>query len=192
MRLFLLVRHAESLLNADDRVNADPAQDVDLTERGKEQARRLGTQLAHLPLDVCVHTRFPRTRRTAELALSGRDVPFREEPLLDDIDVGDLDGLTMAQYRAWKRAHAFAEPLPGGESRVDAALRYAEAYDRLADGPEGCVLVVCHEMPIRYALNAAGGSDRPDEPGRDVPNAIPFLFEETTLRAATKALARLA
>jgi probable phosphoglycerate mutase len=88
MRYFLLSRHAESVLNLEHRVNGDPTLDVPLTERGEEEARALGRQLADLPLDACIHTRFPRTRLTAELALAGRDVPFAVEPLLDDIDIG--------------------------------------------------------------------------------------------------------
>ena len=49
--------------------------------------------MANIPLDACVHTRFPRTRETAEIALGERvDVPLVVEPLLDDIDIGDLEG----------------------------------------------------------------------------------------------------
>ena len=53
-----------------------------------------------------MHTRFERTLRTADLALEGRDVPRSSEPLLDDIDVGELDGVSIDTYRAWKRRTA--------------------------------------------------------------------------------------
>jgi broad specificity phosphatase PhoE len=46
------------------------------------------------------------------------------------------------------------------------------------------VLVVCHEIPIRYALNAAGGSDDLDGPAHAIPNATPYLFDEPALRRA--------
>src|SRR5271167_2951095 len=115
MALFILARHAQSTLNASERVNGDPRVHVELTEQGVEQARRLGLQLAELPIDLCIHTRFERTRRTAAIALEGRGVPFREEPLLDDIDVGLLEGRTTAEYRAWKHAHSRGDLLPGGE-----------------------------------------------------------------------------
>ena len=83
MRVFVLCRHGESQLNIERRVNGDPAVPVALTERGREEAGRLGEQVAHLALDVCVHTRFPRTRETAEIALADRDdVPLAVEPLL--------------------------------------------------------------------------------------------------------------
>ena len=52
--------------------------------------------------------------------------------------------------------------------------------------PEGCVLVVCHEIPIRYALNAADGSDDLDGPEHTIPNAIPYLFDRPALERAAQ------
>ena len=45
------------------------------------------------------------------------------------------------------------------------------------------MLVVCHEIPVRYALNAAAGSDDLDGPEHAIPNATPYLFDETRARA---------
>ena len=192
MRLAVLVRHAHSQLNLENRVNGDPARPVPLTDEGREEARLLGIQLASLPLDACVHTRFARTRETAELALAGRDVPFELEPLLDDIDVGELEGSTLDDYRAWKRAHTRDDPFPGGESLNAAARRYADAYRRLLERPWRCVLVVCHEIPIRYAVNAAAGSSELDRPVHDIPNARPVLFGDEALARAAERLDALA
>jgi broad specificity phosphatase PhoE len=189
VRLFILARHGHSTLNVESRVNGDPSVAVPLTEDGRAQAALLGLQLSELPLELCVHTRFGRTLETARLALAGRDVPFVEEPLLDDIDVGDLEGASIADYRAWKAAHARSVPFPGGESLDDAARRYATGFTSLLERPERCTLVVCHEIPIRYALNAAAGSADPDGPAHAIPNATPFLFDETALRRAAERLA---
>ena len=187
MRLFVLARHAHSTLNVDGRVNGDPSVPVPLTEQGHAEARRLGTQLAELPLDLCVHTRFARTRETAEEALRDRDIRFIEEPLLDDIDVGEFEGQTIADYRAWKAEHQRSDRFPGGESLDDAARRYARAFNGLLERAEQTVLVVCHEIPIRYALNAAAGSDDLDGPAHVLPNATPYLFDyESLVRAAKR------
>ena len=191
MRLFVLTRHGESVLNVERRVNGDPSVDVPLTPRGEEEARRLGEQVAHLPLDACVHTRFPRARATAEIALSEReDVPLLVEPLLDDIDLGELDGALLEDYRAWKHGHARSVPFPGGESLDDAARRYAEAFRRLLAAPHGCLLVVSHEIPVRYALNGAAGSDSLDGPAHEVSNAVPYLFDEEALERAVRGIER--
>src|SRR4051812_10818368 len=103
MRLFVLSRHAESTLNLEGRVNGDPSVAVPLTGAGREAAARLGSELAGVPLDLCVHTRFRRTLETAEIAVAGRGVPLVEEPLLDDVAVGELEGEPIDAYRAWKR-----------------------------------------------------------------------------------------
>src|SRR5262249_10532710 len=157
--LLVFARHGESTLNLERRINGDPLVPVALTPEGESQARRLGLELAGIPIDLCFHSRFPRTRQTAELALAGRAVPFHEEPLLDDIDVGELDGQPIADYHAWKDAHTRADAFPGGESLDDAAHRYAEVFRQLAGGEGEHVLVLTHEIPIRYALNVLAGSD---------------------------------
>jgi broad specificity phosphatase PhoE len=192
VRLFVIARHAESTLNEVSLVNGDPSVQVDLTERGREEAALLGLQVANIPLDACFHTRFARTRETARIALAGRDVELYEEPLLDDIDVGELEGKPIDVYRTWKRAHTRDDRFPDGESMNDAARRYAEGFARLLAAPYKHVLVVSHEIPLRYALNGAAGSDQLDGPVRNLENAKPFLFEEEALRRAVRRIERLA
>ena len=191
MRLFVLTRHAESVLNIEDRVNGDPTVRAPLTDRGRGEAALLGLQIRGLPVDACLHTRFGRTLETAQIALAGRDVPLFEEELLDDIRVGELEGWTVGEYRAWKREHTRADRFPGGESLDEAARRYADGYRRLLEQPHECVLVVCHEIPIRYALNAVGDSDDLDSPVHEIPNAAPFLFGEEALNKAAERIAQL-
>jgi broad specificity phosphatase PhoE len=192
VRLFVLARHAHSTLNAAGRINGDPAVPVALTREGREDARELGLAIAHVPLDLCVHTRFERTAETARIALGPRRIETIEEPLLDDVDVGDLEGWTIEDYRSWKKQHRRSDPFPGGESLDDAARRYARAYRRLLERTERNVLVVCHEIPIRYAVNAAAVSDDLDGPEHAIPNATPFLFDAPSLERAAVRLELLA
>ena len=191
MHLFVLVRHGQSTLNLTRQVNGDPAVSVPLTEQGRAEATALGLQVAGIALDLCLHTRFGRTRETAELALAGRSVPLEVEPLLDDVYVGDLEGRSIDDYRAWKRAHTRADAFPGGESLDEAALRYARAFERLLARPEHSVLAVCHEIPVRYALNAAAGSPDLDGPAHSLGNCIPHLFDEDGLQRAVDGIRRL-
>lgn len=175
------------MLNEQRRISGDPSVDVPLTPQGEEQARRLGEQVAHVPIELCIHTRFGRTETTAALALAGREIALECEPLLDDIDVGALDGAPIDAYRAWKREHSRKDPFPGGESLDEAALRYAEAYRRLLRRDARTTLVVCHEIPLRYALNGASGSEDLDGPIHALPNAAPYCFDAEALgRAAVR------
>lgn len=193
MRLFLIARHGQSTLNVEQRINGDPDVRVDLTEEGRADAQGLGQQIANFPIGLCIHTRFDRTRQTAQIALEGRDVPFEVDPLLDDIYVGDLEGETIEDYRAWKKEHSRADRFPGGESLVETARRYALALRKLIERetPE-VVLVVTHEIPIRYALNAAAGSDDLDGPMHEIRNATPYLFDEPSLLRAAERIDELA
>jgi broad specificity phosphatase PhoE len=138
-----------------------------------------------------VHSRFGRTLETAAIALEGRDVPCEVEPLLDDIDIGELEGQTLEEYRAWKRAHTRRDRFPGGESLDEAARRYAQAYRKLLARPETSVLVVTHEIPLRYAINAADGSDNLDGPAHELTNATPYLFDDSALAQAVEQIERL-
>ena len=190
VRLLLLARHGQSLFNVSGVVNGDPALDRGLSEAGRGAAATLGVQLAALPIDLCVTSRFPRAQETARLALGARAAAVRSEvdPDLDDIRIGDLEGRTLADYRLWKRSHARADRFPGGESLDEAASRYAGAFARLAARTEDTILCICHEIPVRYAINAAAGSSDPDRPFHDVPNATPFLFDAEALRRAAASL----
>jgi broad specificity phosphatase PhoE len=188
-RLFVLARHGESTLNADRVINGDPAVEVRLTENGRRESQLLGDQLNNAPLELCVVTRFGRTRETAEIALEGREVPIEVEPLFDDVDVGDLEGESIDAYRAWKHAHHRNHPFPGGESLDAAASRYARALESLLARPQRTILVVAHEIPVRYALNAAEESDDPDSPHHEIANATPYLFGEERLARAAARLA---
>jgi hypothetical protein len=50
--------------------------------------------------------------------------------------------------------------------------------------PHDTVLAITHEIPIRYALNGAGGSDSLDGPAHEVENAVAYLFDDEALARA--------
>jgi 2,3-bisphosphoglycerate-dependent phosphoglycerate mutase len=190
--MFLLVRHGQSVLNVAGVINGDPARDPGLSDQGIEQATQLAGQIAHFPIDLAVVSPFPRAMQTADIAVGGRAVPRVVDHELGDVRIGELEGGSLADYRH-SGPHADRDlPFPGGESLNDAARRYAAAFERLCDRSEQTTLVVCHEIPVRYAVNAAGGGAELDAPLHDVPNATPYLFDEPALREAAIRIAQLA
>ncbi len=191
MRLFVLARHGQSVLNVRRMVNGDPHRPVDLTARGEEEARRLSEQIRHIPIALAVCTRFLRTRRTAEIALEGRAVPLVVERALDDIDVGALDGHSVSEFRIWKRGHRWGDPFPDGESLCAAARRYTGAFRSLLRRPEPAILVVCHAAPIRFLLDAADALAPLADSPRVVGNAVPYFFDEEGLASAADRLEEL-
>jgi broad specificity phosphatase PhoE len=192
MRLFLLARHGQSLFNVDSVVNGDPALDRGLSEQGIEEAGRLAGQLAGLPVDLGAVSPFPRALQTANIALAGREVPHLVDEDLGDVRIGDLEGKSLDAYRETPAHSNRKERFPGGESLDEAALRYATAVRRLLARSEPTTLVVCHEIPVRYLVNAAGGSDELNGPLRFVANATPYLFDEAALHRAAERIQQLA
>jgi len=192
MRLFVLARHGQSLFNVDKVVNGDPALDRGLSEQGIEEAERLGGEIAALPIDLTAVSPFPRALQTANIALGNRQVPHLVDDDLGDVRIGELEGKTLDEYRAAPAHTNRKERFPGGESLDEAAMRYADALERLLARAERTILVVCHEIPARYVVNAAGGSDDLNGPLRAVANATPYLFDDASLRRAVERIRELA
>jgi broad specificity phosphatase PhoE len=194
VRILLLARHGQSLFNVEGIVNGDPARDRGLSPLGASQAAHLEGQLAALAIDLCVTSEFPRAKETARLALGSRADATATivDAGLNDVQIGELEGESLDAYHAWKRGHPAGAAFPGGESLGDAARRYADAFDRLLGRPEGTVLCVCHEIPVRYAVNAAHGSDKLNGPIHDVANATPYVFDAAGLGRAIPRLRELA
>jgi broad specificity phosphatase PhoE len=185
----ILVRHGESESSAGRTCNGDPARAGNgLTERGREQARALGLELADESIDLCATSEFARTRETAELALAGRDVTRIVVPELNDIRFGRFEGGGLDEYRAWAGAHGPDDQCPGGgESRAQAARRFAAGYRTVLAHPEQTALVVAHVLPIRYALSALADQD-PTPLIERVVECEPFRVSDAQLE---RAVARL-
>lgn len=192
MRLFLIARHGQSLFNVDKVVNGDPALDRGLSKQGVAEAQRLASQIAALPLDLVVVSPFPRAQQTAEIALGGREVAQVVDDDLGDVRIGELEGASLDDYRRAPAHSNRGERFPGGESLDEAALRYARAFEGLLAREEPTTLVVSHEIAVRYAINAASGSDELDGPVHSVANAAPYLFDEGSLGRTVARIRQLA
>jgi broad specificity phosphatase PhoE len=161
MDAVILARHGESDLSARGLVSGDPSvAGGGLTAAGREQARALGRMVAAEPVELAVTSEFLRARETAAIALDGRGVPELVLPELNDIRFGRYEGGLLSDYRAWARSAGPSDDCPGGgESRAAAAARFARSYRAILARPERLALVVCHGLPVRYAVNAAQGRD---------------------------------
>ena len=171
LRAFVLARHGESTLNLERRVNGDPGVPVRADGAGREESRRLGEQMAHFPLDACVHTRFPRTLETAD------DRARRARGRARSSSSRSSTTSTSATSRASRSrstapgstATRAATAFPGGESLDDAARRYAAAFRALL---ELAVAARCSSSatrsPSATRLNGAAGSDSLDGPAHEI------------------------
>jgi broad specificity phosphatase PhoE len=186
VQVLLLTRHGRSQLNVAGVVNGDPRLDPGLSVQGIAEAQRLESQIAGIAIDLCVVSHFPRAQQTVDIAIgeARTSVPRVIDPELGDVRIGDLEGRPLQAYRDWKRGHGRHDAFPGGESLDNAARRYATAFERLLEREETTILCVCHEIPVRYAVNAAAGSESLDAPAHDIANAAPYVFDAAGLARA--------
>jgi broad specificity phosphatase PhoE len=188
----ILARHGESELSVVGTVNGDPATACTLTHAGEAQARRLGERLRGTPIDLCITSEFERVRRTADLALAGRDVARLALAELNDVRFGRFEGGTLTDYRQWASANAPTVDAPGGgESRSATVARYVRAYRTILARPERAILVVAHGLPIRYVLDALDDVD-PAPLVEQVPYAEPCRLTRSELERAVERLDRWA
>jgi broad specificity phosphatase PhoE len=192
VRRAILARHGESEYSAYGRLNGDITVPVALTQQGISEASALGESLEQQQVDLCVTSEFQRARETADIALAGRDVPRLLDPRLNDPLIGRYEGADVEEYRAWASSSASSSaPEPDGESRLAIVERYAQAFRDLLARPEETILVVCHSLPVSYALGAREGTP----PSARVPlaeHAKPYPFTAAELDAATALLERWA
>lgn len=154
----LFVRHGESEFSVKALVNGDPHVLGPLTEIGRQQARQLGERLAGEPIGLCIVTEFPRTVETADLILGDEPVPRLVVPELNDPFYGSFEGGPLSRYRKWAATHGPEDVPPGGgESRLAIAHRYLEGFRIVLARSESTVLVVCHSLPVAFALAGADG-----------------------------------
>jgi probable phosphoglycerate mutase len=191
-RRFTFVRHASTVYNGLRLLNGDPRIPVPLDAGGRVAAARLAESLARCPFDLALHTLFARTRETLGILLAHRRaIPVALEPAFDDIDVGEFEGRDVETYRAWRRLHGPAERVPGGESRLGALARYAAGCDHLLGRHDACaVLLVVHDVPMRFLRNALLGADPLDGPVRTIANLERLTVTESQLGAALALMRR--
>lgn len=146
----VLIRHAETDLNA-ARVLQWP--DTPLGERGRAQARALGSRFATSPPAAILSSDMARARDTAQAISRATGVPVVESALLGERDFGTLRGRRYDELDADPIRDERAPP--GGESMAAFRDRVGRAFDwvlgvRRAAG--GDVLVVTHGLVIRVLL----------------------------------------
>jgi len=130
MHKLVLMRHGESQWNLENRFTGWT--DVDLTEAGREQARKAGELLKRegYEFDLAYTSVLKRAIRTLWIALDAMDTMYLPTGIswrLNERHYGALQGLNKAETAArfgdaqvliWRRAYAIApDPLPADDPR---------------------------------------------------------------------------
>ena len=163
-RLYL-VRHGATPLTAEDRFSG--AENVFLSDVGREQAGRLGERLADDHITAIYASPLDRTMETARIL--GR--PLRLEPLsrdgLREISHGHWEGRTRkevetqfaAEYTAWE-ADPFTFAPEGGESGISVLARALPVIrEIIVQHKDENILVVSHKATLRLVISSLLGFD---------------------------------
>ncbi len=157
MRL-ILVRHGETHLNRDGRIQG--INDTSLDELGRSQAQAVSKALSRdLPFQLYASP-IARARETAQIISRALGVPLKTVAEFREADAGELEGLTGAEMR--ERYPEFAErwaedsgtaQMPGGESLAEVQDRAWRAISRISQAHgEGTVVVVSHNFVIQTVV----------------------------------------
>ena len=189
MARLILVRHGQSVWNAANRFTGWT--DVDLSEKGVEEADEAGLQLADIRFDVVHTSDLIRAQRTAEIILghnqaSGDDVPTRYDWRLNERHYGALQGLNKTetaekhgaeQVHVWRRSYDVAPP--EGESLEMTAQRTIPYFiDEIVPDLEGGlnVLVSAHGNSLRSIVMHIEGISPEEIVSLEIPTGEPIHY----------------
>ncbi len=150
MRIYL-IRHGETVFNA-SRTIQHPH--TPLSERGLEQARRLGERMRGLPLSAILTSDYARAYATAEAVAATTGAPLQVREALRERNLGDHRGTPFAELV--EDVFAADHHPPNGESwpqfhqRVEHAWREVTAF---AQSAAGDFAVVSHALVCRALVD---------------------------------------
>ena len=160
----MLVRHGETAWNQERRIQGGSS-DVELSEVGRKQAERLGLALKEMKIDAIYSSPLKRALDTAQAIASQHKLTVRVESDLREMEVGDLEGVPIAELGAnfsqflleWRQGQGL-EKLPGGESVADLADRVWETVqDIIEKHRRETVVVVSHYFAVVVIICKALG-----------------------------------
>ncbi len=162
----ILIRHGESIGNINKKIYSEtPDYKLNLTERGKEQAKQAGEELKNIIKDESVFfyvSPFWRTRETFQnikKELTGNAIQYREEPRIREQEWGHLRTPSETELieLARQKYGTFYFRFPNGESGADVYDRVSDFFNTLhrdfekENYPQNCV-VITHGLTLRLFL----------------------------------------
>ena len=189
-RVFM-VRHGATVLSAEDRFAG--ATDVELSDEGREQTRRLAERLSEEKISTVYASPLGRTVETASILAAPHKLEVQTRDGLREINHGRWEQMTRREVEekfpeeaaAWEKdPYTFAPA--GGESGLAVTARALPALiDIVRKHPGENVLVVSHKATIRLLLSSLLGFD--PRRYRDNLDQKPAALNIVDFRDATRA-----
>ena len=131
---------------------------IDLSDTGRDQARRLGERLAGLAVAAVYASPIERTTQTAEAVAGHHGLPVRPLPGVIEADYGEWTGgqiAELAKTDLWKTVQRVPSRarFPSGESIAEMQSRMVAALEAVvAEHAGDLIVVVSHADPIKAAI----------------------------------------
>jgi broad specificity phosphatase PhoE len=160
-----LVRHGATTLTAEDRFAG--ATNVQLSDEGRGQARRLARRLEREPIAAVYASHLDRAVETASIVCAPHGLEVRPDPGLREISHGHWEQMTRDEVEeqfadeaaAWQE-DPFTFAPEGGESGLAVTARALPSLLGIVRRHAGeHVLVVSHKATIRLLLSSLLGFD---------------------------------
>ena len=174
MSKLYFLRHGQSQANLDGVYAADASP---LTNRGREQARAAGKQVAALGITPVIASPLPRALETAQIVCRAAGLDgskIIQEPRLRELGVGNLAGTTNNNLPGYLKHQADPQGDTSVETLEAAKQRLKSFIDSLGQYPDGVILLVGHNGSglLLRGLLSGDTSDIAARPS--LPNAEPF------------------
>lgn len=189
-RVFM-VRHGATVLSAEDRFAG--ATDVDLSDQGREQTRRLAERLSREKIAAVYASPLGRTLETAQILAGPHKLEVQTRDGLREINHGRWEQMTRREVEEkfpeeaaeWEKDPYTFAPV-GGESGLAVTARALPALIELVREHQGDkILVVSHKATIRLLLSSLLGFD--PRRYRDNLDQKPAALNIVDFRDATRA-----
>ena len=143
-------RHGETEWNALNKICG--LTDIDLTEKGIEQAKELADKLADKKIDLMIASPMKRAQATAKIIAEKCNVPILIDARLTEQNYGIYEGEDRKCDGFLNNKRHFAYKYPQGESMMQVAARVYSLIDEIKEKyTDKTVLCVCHGGVCRVA-----------------------------------------
>lgn len=133
--------------------------DVELSEKGINQARRLAITFKDVAFTEIYCSDLTRTKTTAKIIAQGHHIKPTIAKNLNEIHLGDWEGLLFDEVKKNnpeefdKRGKDIINYCtPGGESFLECSNRVTKAFDEIISRAQGDVVIVAHAGVNRMIL----------------------------------------
>jgi 2,3-bisphosphoglycerate-dependent phosphoglycerate mutase len=188
MSKLVIVRHGQSTWNKENKFTGWI--DVDLAEKGIDEALSAGKKLKGLKFDYAFTSALIRAQKTLDIILKEIDqtnLPVKKNEALNERMYGDLQGTDKDEARSkfgekqvhiWRRSFDVAPP--NGESLKDTADRVLPYFEKeivplLKEGKN--IIIAAHGNSLRALIMSLEKINKEEILKVEVPTGEPKLYE---------------